>query len=130
MSRRAFTLIEVLAGLLVVTIGMAAVVGMVAYAVVLANRSQASMTAMATAMSVLDDPLPLGRMDWLHVQAPMGGGSGDTRGNLNGYYVIRREAVSAGIADGLASSRIEVDVYEGLGGRLVASIASRQVKRR
>lgn len=130
MRRRGFTLVEVLAALLVITIGMAAVVGMVAYAVLLANRSQAASTAMATALSVIDDPLPAGRSDWLHVQAPITGGNGDSRGTLNGYYIVRREAVSAGIADGLASSRIEVDVYEGLGGRLVASLATRQVKRR
>jgi prepilin-type N-terminal cleavage/methylation domain-containing protein len=128
--RRAFTLIEVLAALLVVTIGMASVIGMVAYAVILANRSQAASTAMATALTVLDDSLPLKGLDWLHTTAPLTGGSGDSRGSLNGYYVVRHETASGGLADGLASSRVDVEVYDSLGGRLVASLSSRQVKRR
>jgi len=129
-ARRGFTLVEVMSALLVITIGMAAVVGMVAYAVILANRSQAASTAMATALSVLDDPTPLRRLDWIHTQAALPGGSGESRGSLNGYYVVRHEQVSGAVADGLASARVQVEVYDTLGGRLVASVVSRQVQRR
>lgn len=125
MSRAAFTMIEVLATLLIITLGMLAVVGMVLYASALAHRAQAACTGMATALTVLDDPTPITTLDWAHP-----GGSDPSCGYLNGWYVIRRTAAAEPIAGGLASVLVSVEVYETMGGALVTSVASRRVVRR
>lgn len=124
----AFTLIEVLASLLVISIGMMGVVGMVWYAVILADRSQAGSTAMATALTVLDDPTPLWGLDWNHTAAPLAGGVGETTGRINGYFVRRREHSTGLLADGVATTVIQVDVYLS-GDTPVASLSTRRIKR-
>lgn len=60
MRRLAFTLVEVLAGLLLFAIGITAVIGVVMYGQRSAAAAQGDATAFATAMSVLRDPLPMG----------------------------------------------------------------------
>lgn len=123
----AFTLIEVLASVLILMVGMLAVAGMVAWGVRQAARAQASSTAMATALTVTDDPEPLQRTDWTTF-------GGTAQGFLNGYYVRRSESTagtSAGLqAQGLVSVEISVDVYETLGGAPVASLTTRRFARR
>lgn len=125
--RRAFTLIEVLASLLIITTGMLAVVGMIAFGIRQASRGQASATAMATALTVLEDPAPLGATDWTRT-------GGNAQGYLNGYYVVRAVDSSASAAsltgNGLASEAIRVDVYESSGGAAVASMSTRRLARR
>lgn len=127
-ARHAFTLIEVLASLLVISIGMMGVVGMVWYAIILADRSQAGSTAMATALSVLDDPTPLWGLDWNHTAAPLAGGVGETTGRINGYFIRRREQATGPLADGIGTTLIQVDVYLS-GDTPVASLSTRRVKR-
>lgn len=124
-----FTLIEVLASLLIIAIGMMGVVGMVWYGITQADRSRAANTAMATALSVLDDPTPLHGLDWNHTPAALSGGTSETTGRLNGYFVRRRETSSGLAADGLASTAIQVDVYLAFGGTPITSLSTRRMKR-
>lgn len=56
----AFTLVEVLACLLLFSLGVMAVVAVISQGLASATRAQAEATAWATAMSVLKDPLPMG----------------------------------------------------------------------
>lgn len=124
---QAFTMIEVLASVLILMVGMLAVVGMVSFAIKQASRAQAASTAMATAMTVVDDPEPLLRADWTAFGAT-------TQGYLNGYYVRRTESTAGSSADlslnGLVSVSIQVDVYESVDGLPVASLTTRRLARR
>lgn len=61
MSRpSAFTMVEVIAGVLLFAMGTMAIVGVIIYGLSSAMRAQADATAWATALSVLRDPMPLG----------------------------------------------------------------------
>lgn len=60
MHRPAFTLVEVLAGLLLLSLGVMAVIGVVLHGLRSAAQAQADATAWGTAISVLKDPLPQG----------------------------------------------------------------------
>lgn len=125
-QRGAFTMIEVLASVLILMVGMLAVVGMVAFALKQASRAQAAATAMATALTVVDDPTPLLRADWSVVGST-------AQGYLNGYYVRRTESASGTSSDlkanGLISIAIQVDVYESVDGLPVASLTTRRMAR-
>lgn len=59
-TRGAFTLVEIIASLLLFAMGTMAIVGVVLYGIGMADRAQAEATAWATAMSVLKDPMPMG----------------------------------------------------------------------
>ena len=58
--RGAFTLIEILACLLLFSLGLMAVIGVFLYGMKSANAAQADATAWSTALSVLKDPMPQG----------------------------------------------------------------------
>lgn len=58
--RSAFTLVEVLAGLLLLSLGVVAVIGVIMHGLRSAAQAQADATAWGTAISVLKDPLPQG----------------------------------------------------------------------
>jgi type II secretory pathway pseudopilin PulG len=60
LSQGAFTLVEVLAGLLLFSLGVMSVIGVVLYGLKSAAMAQADATAWSTALSVLKDPLPQG----------------------------------------------------------------------
>jgi prepilin-type N-terminal cleavage/methylation domain-containing protein len=145
-SRQAagFTLIEVLAALLLLGLGVASVIGMIHYAGRLSTQSQVRATALATAEAGLYDPVPLG----LH--ADLGDGDGDgwlldgsldapasggyrftTEGWLNGYYLHREErSAAADVVD--PSSRlatITVRVYAGVDDRYVTTLRRRLLRR-
>lgn len=61
MSRSsAFTLVEILASVLLFVMGGMAIIGVVIYGMGSAAKAQADATAWSTALSVLKDPLPLG----------------------------------------------------------------------
>ena len=108
MRNRGFTLIEILATLLLLAFGLVAVVGMVQYASRLSAESQTGSTALATARTVLLNPQPARLVadpgdsngdDWWAngpVSAPPTGDySFVVHGWLNGYY-LRREERSRG----------------------------------
>ena len=127
-SVRAFTFIEVLACLLVVSLGIAAVVSLTLYAEIMSERAQAKSTAMSTALAVAIDPAPL-----LHPAAAgqwntsTVNGTVTTTGWINGYYVVRVESTKLGSAPspGFSSNPVSVDVYGGVRGTLVASYTTR-----
>jgi prepilin-type N-terminal cleavage/methylation domain-containing protein len=129
MSRRGFTFIEVIACLLVVSLGVAAAVSLAVYGEVLSERAQGKATGMATAISVAIDPAPL-----LHVQAvdkwhlAAASGVGTTTGWVNGYYVVRVESAGTQPTPRFASDPVSVDVYDGFRGHLVASYTTRIMK--
>lgn len=57
---RGFTLVEIIASLLLFAMGTLAIVGVIIFGLRSAMRAQADATAWATALSALKDPLPLG----------------------------------------------------------------------
>jgi len=140
--RRAFTLIEVLAIILIASVGILAATGVVVYAMYLAAQAQAQSTGMGTAMSIAADPQPLLRpdraSDWDASQWTRGsydltsGGaiSCECRGYVNGYYVVRSESSAAAdvIATGVRSALVTVQVYDRLKGRLLTSYTTRVMR--
>lgn len=121
---RAFTLLEVLGSLLVLSLGFAAAIGMILYGFHLSKESMGRATAMATAMSVAVDPNPLqGASPSWTVAVP-----GTTKGYLNSYYVERTEASPTVIAGGITAADVTVEVYETMRGKLLASYNQRLVK--
>jgi prepilin-type N-terminal cleavage/methylation domain-containing protein len=139
--RRAFTMIEVLATLLLLALGLAAVIGLLLFALRLNARSVAAATAMATAWTALHDHRPGGRDPFAGDPAwqstVLSGARGSdayavlVAGYLNGYYVRRVEtAVPADRID--AGSRIvsvRVDVYDAEDGGPVAAMDGRLLRR-
>lgn len=123
MRRSGFTLIEVLAALIVLTLGLAAAIGMVIYGMQIAKLSLGRATGLSTAMTAAVDRNPA-RHDpglWTTV--------GDTTtGYLNGYWVERVETDINVLGDGLTSAVVHVDVYETIRGRCVASYSERIVR--
>jgi prepilin-type N-terminal cleavage/methylation domain-containing protein len=124
-ARSGFTFIEVLACLLVLSLGIASAVGMVMYGVVLATRAQGRATGMATALTVAVDPAPL-----LPKGSTWSGGGGreEARGYINGYYVIRHETLGDGPAPGFHSNTVTVDVYDTFKGSPVTSYTTRVLR--
>jgi hypothetical protein len=124
-SRGAFTFIEVLACLLVLSLGIASAVGMVMYGVLLATRAQGRATGMATALTVAADATPL-----LPAGANWTGGPGreEARGYINGFYVVRRETLGDGPAPGFHSDTVTVDVYDTFKGAPVTSYTTRLLR--
>jgi prepilin-type N-terminal cleavage/methylation domain-containing protein len=128
-ARRGFTFIEVVACLLVVGLGVAAAVSLAVYGEVLSERAQGKATGMATALSLAIDPAPM-----LHQQAAdkwkLAGASGvgTTTGWVNGYYVVRVETQGSQPSPRFASDPVQVDVYDGFRGHLVASYSTRIMK--
>lgn len=134
-NRCAFTLLEVMAMLLVITIGLLAVIGLFLHGTRTAALAQASSTAMSTAISVTYDETPwqdpafYQAADWTSTVT----GSGRTdSGFLNGYWVERVEtwtvddvvAQNAG-APVMYTARVEVAVKDANRGATVASYAAR-----
>ena len=122
----AFTLIEVLASVIVLSVGLCSAIGLMLYGLQLAKLSMGRATGLATAMSVAVDPTPIQPADPLWTVAV----PGTTSGYLNGYFVKRVEAAATVIAAGMTASDVRVDVYETFKGRLVASYNQRILKER
>ncbi len=102
MTRRtgAFTMIEVLAVLLLLAIGLGAAIGMMLFAARRAEETRMLQLAMATAMTVAYDPTPLldpvVAASWSAAGVDLDDAAtadqlAQTRGCINGFYVIRRE---------------------------------------
>lgn len=145
MTERGFTLIEVVATLLLVAIGVTAVLGMSRLAVRWSGEAMAAATAMATAQTVAADARPGGR------SADAGDADGDrwglvsgslavpatgaytftTAGTVNGYYVRRVEAsADSDRIDGQARfADVQVDVFWGVEGHYVAGLKRRILRR-
>lgn len=139
-----FTLLEVVLILLVVVMGLLGVVGLVAYGMNLASRSQGMTLGMATAISVAHDPEPLldasMTASWsctpLDIDTP-GIATGSATGFVNGFYVVRSETSAA--SDIVASSgpkvyvrwcSVQVDVYDSMKGRPIAAYNTQLLRQR
>jgi len=144
MSRRGFTLLEVLASLLLTVMGVAAVIGMMRYATRLGVTAQLRMTAVAAAETVLYDPLPGGRTaDVGDADKDGWYGSGTiavtaaptydftVNGWLDGYYIVRQESSIAAdrIDDSSRWSTVSVHVYAGQEDEHLTSIRRRVLRR-
>jgi len=125
--REGFSFVEILACLLVLTLGVTAAVGMVMYGVLIAARAQGRATGMATAMSVAYDPTPLlpSGATWTSST-----GSGEASGYINNVYVVRHETPSADMTlpDGFVSSVVDVDVYDTFRGHAITSFTTRVLR--
>lgn len=120
----AFTLIEVLACLLILALGVASAVGVVIYGANLSSMAQGRATATHTAVCAAYDPDPLPTDEaWDGYSGP-----GTVEGYLNGYYVVRVEGDAEAVSPGVTSSLVDVDVYETFRGRLVASYSTRLLR--
>jgi hypothetical protein len=133
MSHRctAYTLIEVLASIMVLTIGLVSAASMVLYGLHFARLAQGRSIGLATAATAVSDPAPLSTDPTLTLDWPS-----EDSGYLNGLWVERREDDPTPL-DGqpLATSKLKavtvsVDVYEGAGGRCVASLTRRVIRQK
>ena len=131
-TRRAFTLIEVMACVLVLGLGLLAATALIFYGLRLARGAQGKSLGMATAMTVLSDPKPLATDPTLSPSANAKKTSDDTSGYLNGLWVVRKETDAVAL-DGATGKRfavtVTVDVYEADGGAPCASANRRIIKR-
>lgn len=135
---RAFTLLEVVAMLLVITIGLMAVIGLFLHGARTAALAQAASTAMPTAIAIAYDEAPwqdpafYQATDWTSTLT----GSGRTdSGFLNGYWIERVETwtaddIVAQNAGGpvMYTARVEVAVKDANRGATVASYATRLLR--
>ncbi len=144
--RCGFTFIEVICILLVVTFGLIGVIGLVSHGLIVAQKSQGTCTGMLTAVTVADDAKPLLPPDmqtsWNYVTYDLNSAGAVTNtivGFINGYYVKRVE--TTGPSDIIATDKdtgvvqtrsvaVAVDVYDTLGGLLVASYSTRFIRQR
>lgn len=130
-GRRAFTLIEVMACVLVLGLGLLAATALIFYGLRLARGAQGKSLGMATAMTVLSDPKPLATDPTLSPSANAKKTSDDTSGYLNGLWVVRKESDAADLdATGKrVAVTVTVDVYKVNGGTPCASASRRIIKR-
>ena len=151
--RTGFTYIEVLAGVLILVVGIFSVLGLVIYGLRLATRAQAQAQGMSTALTVAVDPAPLAASgDWTSTNWTRAGdnikSNGDitctTNGWINGLYVVREETsttddiVAGGdpaspsnapsMSTGMRSAQVVVRVYDAIGGIPVAGVTTRIVR--
>lgn len=142
MTRRGFTLIEILATVLLLVFGLASVIGMVQYATRVSADAQSRSTAMVTARTVMLDPEPAGLIadtgdangdDWWAEGTPAAASSGNyaftVRGWVNGYYLQRDErSIAADIIDPTQRwATIDVTVY--VGGMEYTTLRRRLIRR-
>lgn len=115
-----FTLIEVMASLLVLSLALAGAIALIQHGLRMASLAAGRSTGMATAVSVAMDAAPL-----LDADATWNGSSG----YINGYYVIREEKRDGLLpGNGLGSAAVKVTVYESVNGVQVAYFATRIVR--
>jgi prepilin-type N-terminal cleavage/methylation domain-containing protein len=149
MRRLGFTLLEVLATLLMLSVGIASVIGMVRYGIRLSGEAQEAHSAMPTALTVLCDPTPSGLTADLNdadgdgwkleagstLAAPATGDYAFTvSGTINGYWVKRVEASkSSDILDRLEALDDRSGSYtaddDGRNGRVRAAMVTVEVYR-
>lgn len=145
MNDRGFSLPEVVATVLIVLVGLAAVLGMARLGIRWSGEAMAAATGMATAMTAIADAQPGGRTadagdadqdGWRLTSGSLvipnsGSYTFTVEGILNGYYVRRVESSSTtDIVDlhGRASD-VSVDVFWGQEGRYVTGLKQRVVRR-
>lgn len=142
--QRAFTLLEILATLLLLVMGVTAVIGMMRYATRIGQAAQARATALAVAEMVVYDPTPDNRTpdpgdadkdDWFGpgpIHAPADPSySFQVNGWIHGYYLVREESSTATdiIDDTVRWATVTVHIYAGLEGEHLTAIRRRVLRR-
>jgi prepilin-type N-terminal cleavage/methylation domain-containing protein len=142
--QRAFTLLEILATLLLLAMGVTAVIGMMRYATRISIAAQMRATALAVAETVMNDPTPEGlsadvgdadKDGWYGpgiLSAPATGSYSFTvNGWLHGIYLVREEtsAVSDIIDDSARWGTVSVHAYAGLEGEHLTSLRRRVLRK-
>lgn len=133
MRRGAFTLVETLAVLLVLTLAIGSAVAVLRMATRVSDEGLARTSASVTAQCLLLDPSPCGlTADINDTDGDGWRGAGTftwtgsytlvSSGLLNGYWAIRTESSQPGdiLAPTMRKAVVEVEVFLGLGGRRVA----------
>jgi type II secretory pathway pseudopilin PulG len=100
-GHQGFTILEVLAALLLFTFGILSTIALTMRALTISYQAQSQSTGMATALTALYDASPGGRppdttSDWvtdsvIGMPGPSGNYSVQVKGYLNGLYVSREE---------------------------------------
>lgn len=124
-THRGFTLIEVMASVLVLAMGLTAACGLILYGLHLVRTAHGRTVGMATAMSVLNDTTPLPTDPSQSPNAPT------TSGYLNGLWVVRTETDEMPLdgANGtLVTVTVNVDVFEASNGECFASASRRLIR--
>lgn len=125
---RGMTLIEALACLLVLTMGILAILGLVMQGNALASRAQSATTGLATARTLLYDAAPLGFGD----RAVSGN---VVSGYLNGYFVRRTRLPAPNLGsqppvnNQMQASTVTVEVFQGTNGTPVITLQQRLLER-
>jgi prepilin-type N-terminal cleavage/methylation domain-containing protein len=125
--RTGFTLIEVMACVLVITLGLSSAIGLVIFGQRLVRKSHGQTIGMATAMTVTVDPSPLKTDPSLSPNAPT------SSGYLNGLWVVRTESDEtpiSGTGGKMVAVTVRVDVYEIDGGDCFASTTRRLIRQK
>jgi prepilin-type N-terminal cleavage/methylation domain-containing protein len=121
--RRGFTLVELLAATLVLSLGIATAVTVVLYGMRLTQTANGRNTGLPTAMSVAVDQSPI-----------VGAGSSWTvagynaSGWINSYYVTRTETIEAvqpTLPNGISAATVTVTVSTTQGGPVVCTYSQR-----
>jgi Tfp pilus assembly protein PilV len=148
--RPGFTFLEVLCILLVIVLGLAGVLALVNHGMGAAARARGASIGLATAVSIAKDARPLLdpnlQADWTYADYTAGFDnttstqSSSARGFINGFYVVRTEtsapqdviarAKAPATTVYMRSANVSVDVFETIGGALVASYTTRILRQR
>ena len=136
MNRSGFTLVEIIATMMLLAFGLVAVIGMVQYAARLSAESQTRATALITAQSVLADPEPGGLSaddsvdsdgdDWM-LDGSFSDASFVVRGFINGYYVHRTEERDALVDNRHHMAWVTVQLFSN--GQKVVHLKRRMLRR-
>lgn len=126
--RTGFSLVEVLACVLVLGLGLIAATSLLLYGLQLAREARGRTMGMATALAVLNDATPIATDPAV---SPVADADGAAEGYLNGLWVVRRESDEL-VLDGanLVAVTVHVDVYEGQDGHCYASVSERKLRRK
>jgi hypothetical protein len=145
MNNRAFTMVEILASLLLIAVGVMSVVGLMQAAMRTSDESISAATGMATAMTLIHDPSPGGltadkddgdKDGWgcdsdlvtNRVYDAVGTEDFVVSGYINGFWAVRTETSNATTDAVDARSRyatVRVEVYRGQNGVLAAHLKRR-----
>ncbi len=124
---RAFTLIEVMASVLVLTFALTAACAMILYGLQLARSTHGMSLGMSTALAVFEDPSPM------KTDPTFTSSGGTASGYLNGLWVERRESDETPLEGPLGTTvavTVHVDVRDGADGTMYASITGRLIRRK
>lgn len=122
-----FTLIEVMACILILVMGLTAACGLILYGIHLVRTAHGRTIGVATALSVLEDATPL------PTDLSQSPNAATSSGYLNGLWVVRTESnptPADGAAGKLVTITVNVDVFEAANGTCYASVSRRLIRQK